>query len=74
MIDRVHPEVRELYNILEVEFHPLEMCSRVQPLLKKIEDNPSLKHYVKPIQKLAIVRLLQQVCEPLLTRSRPDVV
>eukprot|EP00298_Acanthocystis_sp_HF-20_P013642 c20449_g2_i1.p1 GENE.c20449_g2_i1~~c20449_g2_i1.p1 ORF type:complete len:913 (-),score=391.39 c20449_g2_i1:30-2747(-) len=55
------PEVTELYQALEVQFHPLEICSRVKPLLEKLRESPKLQQYAGPLQKLSIIRLLQQL-------------
>ncbi|MCL7022063.1 hypothetical protein MKW94_015720, partial [Papaver nudicaule] len=69
------PEVKELYNLLEHEFLPLDLASRVQPLLVsianvggKISSAPSvpevqLSYFVPALEKLATLRLLQQVSQ-----------
>ncbi|RZC89102.1 hypothetical protein C5167_030798 [Papaver somniferum] len=69
------PEVKELYNLLEHEFPPLDLASRVQPLLGSISNvggkissassvpQVQLSYYVPALEKLATLRLLQQVSQ-----------
>ncbi|KAI3951597.1 hypothetical protein MKX01_018713 [Papaver californicum] len=69
------PEVKELYNLLEHEFLPLDLASRVQPLLGSITNvggkilsassvpEVQLSYYVPALEKLATLRLLQQVSQ-----------
>ncbi|CAA7018249.1 unnamed protein product [Microthlaspi erraticum] len=66
-------EVKDLFHVLEHEFHPLDLGSKIQPLLEKISKSggklssaPSLpevqlSQYVPSLEKLATLRLLQQV-------------
>ncbi|GKV07478.1 hypothetical protein SLEP1_g19253 [Rubroshorea leprosula] len=68
-------EVKDLYHLLEHEFLPLDITSKVQPLLTKISKlggklaSPSsipeiqLSQYVPALEKLATLRLLQQVSQ-----------
>ncbi|CAF1744205.1 hypothetical protein HID58_086904 [Brassica napus] len=66
-------EGKDLFHVLEHEFHPLDLGSKIQPLLEKISKSggklssaPSLpevqlSQYVPSLEKLATLRLLQQV-------------
>ncbi|KAL5719409.1 Eukaryotic translation initiation factor 3 subunit A [Ranunculus cassubicifolius] len=66
-------EVKDLYNLLEHEFLPLDLASKVQPLLSKISKlggklssassvpDVQLAQYVPALEKLTTLRLLQQV-------------
>ncbi|XP_062166016.1 eukaryotic translation initiation factor 3 subunit A-like [Alnus glutinosa] len=66
-------EVKDIYHLLEHEFFPLDLASKVQPLLTKISkcggklsSAPSvpevqLSQYVPSLEKLTTLRLLQQV-------------
>ncbi|OVA13491.1 Proteasome component (PCI) domain [Macleaya cordata] len=68
-------EVKDLYHLLEHEFLPLDLASRVQPLLSKISKlggklssassvpEVQLLQYVPSLEKLATLRLLQQVSQ-----------
>ncbi|KAM7531830.1 hypothetical protein LguiB_035240 [Lonicera macranthoides] len=69
----VNQEVKDLYHLLEHEFLPLDIASKVQPLLIKISKlggklasassvpEVQLSRYVASLEKLATLRLLQQV-------------
>lgn len=69
----VTPEVKDLYHLLEHEFLPLDLALKVQPLLNKISKlggklssassvpEVQLSQYVPALEKLATLRLLQQV-------------
>jgi hypothetical protein len=61
ILDQVSKEVREVYNILEVDFHPLELSSRITPLLDSME-KASIGRFVKALRRLSVIRLLDQVC------------
>lgn len=66
--------MKDLYHILEHEFLPLDVASKIQPLLIKISKlggklasassvpEVQLSQYVPALEKLATLRLLQQVC------------
>nr|CAB3476507.1 unnamed protein product [Digitaria exilis] len=65
-------EVRDLYNLLEHEFLPLDLASKVQPLLSKISKiggklssassvpEVKLSQYASALEKLTTLRVLQQ--------------
>ncbi|XP_041424299.1 eukaryotic translation initiation factor 3 subunit A isoform X2 [Xenopus laevis] len=61
------PEVKELYNWLEVDFHPLKLCDRVTKVLdwikEQAEKEPELQQYVPQLQSNTVLRLLQQVAQ-----------
>ncbi|KFV03987.1 Eukaryotic translation initiation factor 3 subunit A, partial [Pterocles gutturalis] len=67
VVQYVVPEVKELYNWLEVDFHPLKLCSRVSKVLNWVKDQaekePELQLYVPHLQNNTILRLLQQVAQ-----------
>ncbi|XP_044471259.1 eukaryotic translation initiation factor 3 subunit A-like isoform X2 [Mangifera indica] len=68
-------EVKDLYHLLEHEFFPLDLASKVQPLLAKVSKlggklasassvpEVQLSRYVPALEKLVILRLLQQVSQ-----------
>jgi translation initiation factor 3 subunit A len=70
----VPQEVKDLYNLLENEFLPLDLASRVQPLLAKIAKlggklstvsavpEVQLSQYIPALEKLTTLRVLKQVC------------
>ncbi|CDP06639.1 unnamed protein product [Coffea canephora] len=71
----VTQEVKDLYHLLEHEFIPLDLATKVQPLLTKISKlggklssassvpEVQLSQYVPALEKLATLRLLQQVSQ-----------
>ncbi|XP_053535407.1 eukaryotic translation initiation factor 3 subunit A isoform X5 [Ictalurus punctatus] len=67
LLQYIVSDVKELYNFLEVEFHPLKLCGRVTKVLNWVKDQaekePDLQHYVPHLQSNTILRLLQQVAQ-----------
>ncbi|KAM9847541.1 eukaryotic translation initiation factor 3 subunit A [Aulostomus maculatus] len=66
LLQYVVPEVKELYNWLEVDFHPLKLSGRVTKVLDWVRDQAEesdLQHYVPHLQSNTILRLLQQVAQ-----------
>ncbi|XP_022719484.1 eukaryotic translation initiation factor 3 subunit A-like isoform X2 [Durio zibethinus] len=68
-------EVKDLYHLLELEFLPLDVVSKIQPLLMKISKlggklasassvpEVQLSQYGPALEKLATLRLLKQVSQ-----------
>ncbi|KAL9061589.1 MAG: hypothetical protein Q9162_000121 [Coniocarpon cinnabarinum] len=63
LLKRARPEIRELYNILEVDFHPLSICQKISPILAQIGSDPELGKYVLPLQQVILTRLFQQLSQ-----------
>ncbi|XP_054456482.1 eukaryotic translation initiation factor 3 subunit A [Anoplopoma fimbria] len=67
LLQYVVPDIKELYNWLEVEFHPLKLSGRVTKVLNWVKDQAEkesdLQHYVPHLQSNTILRLLQQVAQ-----------
>ncbi|OCL04042.1 hypothetical protein AOQ84DRAFT_381010 [Glonium stellatum] len=63
LLKRARPEIRELYNILEVDFHPLSICGKISPILSKIGADEEMKKYVGPLQQVILTRLFQQLSQ-----------
>ena len=59
----IMPQIQDLYQGLEKEFSPLKLCSRVNTIFEFLQENEDLDlaQYIKPLQEVAIVRLLKQV-------------
>lgn len=65
--------MKELYHLLENEFFPLDLASKVEPLLSKLSKlgdklssaspvpEVQLSQYVPSLERLATLRVLQQV-------------
>ena len=61
MLQCVGPELQQLYHLLEVEYNPLQLCSRVQPLLEAVGAIEGCEQYVEPLKEVTLVRLVKQV-------------
>ncbi|KAL4178662.1 hypothetical protein AMTRI_Chr13g116200 [Amborella trichopoda] len=71
----VPQEVKDLYHLLENEFHPLDLAAKVQPLLGKLAKlgdklssaspipEVQLAQYVPALEKLTTLRVLQQASQ-----------
>jgi translation initiation factor 3 subunit A len=63
LLKRCRPEIRELYQILEVDFHPLSICKRISPILAQIGTDAEMEKYVLPLQQVILTRLFQQLSQ-----------
>jgi translation initiation factor 3 subunit A len=63
LLRKVSSEIRDLYNILEVDFHPLSICKKISPILSQIGNNPDMVQYVQPLQQVILTRLFQQLSQ-----------
>jgi translation initiation factor 3 subunit A len=63
ILQRARPEIRDLYNILETDFHPKSICSKVSPILAKIGADEEMRKYVLPLQQVILTRLFQQLSQ-----------
>lgn len=63
VLARVSPEIRELYTILEVDFHPLSICKKITPILSWIAADPKLSRYIAPLHQVILTRLFQQLSQ-----------
>ncbi|KAB8648496.1 hypothetical protein FH972_026152 [Carpinus fangiana] len=63
LLKRARPEIRELYQILEVDFHPLSICKKISPILAQIGQDPEMGKYVQPLQQVILTRLFQQLSQ-----------
>jgi len=57
----VLPELGELYHLMEEKFHPLEFCQSLKPKLDFIRSVRGLSQYVEPLEKVILIRLIQQL-------------
>ncbi|KAK9322693.1 hypothetical protein V1517DRAFT_322558 [Lipomyces orientalis] len=63
ILGRVSPEIRDLYTILEVDFHPLSICRKISPIMTEIFKDDGLKRYVEPLHQVILTRLFQQLSQ-----------
>ena len=63
ILQRARPEIRNLYNILETDFHPKSICAKVSPILAQIGADEEMRKYVLPLQQVILTRLFQQLSQ-----------
>lgn len=65
VINLASPQLQELYNWLEVEFHPLLLCNRVHDVITSLqsEENSPLQQYIPALQDVTLVRLVRQIAQ-----------
>jgi len=63
LLRRARPEIRDLYNILEVDFHPLSICKKISPILTQIGEDAEMQKYIVPLQQVILTRLFQQLSQ-----------
>ena len=63
ILQRARPEIRQLYSILETDFHPKVICEKVSPILSQIGADEEMKRYVVPLQQVILTRLFQQLSQ-----------
>lgn len=66
VVQTAMPQIRDLYQWLEVDFHPLRLCQRIQTAVKFVEecdDKLALVQYIPPLKDMTLVRLLNQVSQ-----------
>ena len=62
IVQYVYPELKSLYNALEVEFHPLKLYEKVKASIEFIGENDELAQYVPALEDIIVTRVLKQVC------------
>lgn len=61
---KMAPEpIRQLYQILEVTFHPLTICATVAPVLQSLAADPTYSPYLPLLHKVLLSRLLSQLSQ-----------
>lgn len=63
LMQYVHPELKSLYNLLEVDFHPLRLYERVKECIKFISETDDLAQYVPALEDIIVTRVLKQVSQ-----------
>lgn len=57
----VYPEMKDLYNILEVDFHPLKLYEKIRPCMDFIMETDDLAQYIPALEDIIVTRILKQV-------------
>lgn len=65
VVNLATPQLQNLYTWLEVDFHPLLLCSRVYSVIESLqaEENTVLQQYIQPLQDVTLVRLVRQIAQ-----------
>lgn len=65
VVTAVPIELQNLYKLMEVEFDPLHLCTRMQSNIEWIQEHPELglTQYVPALQEMTITRLVKQVAQ-----------
>ncbi|XP_065319516.1 eukaryotic translation initiation factor 3 subunit A-like isoform X2 [Gordionus sp. m RMFG-2023] len=64
IISNVPIELKNLFDWLEVDFHPLKLASRVSTCLDYIkEKHPELQQYIPFLKEVTLFKLLQQIAQ-----------
>ncbi|KAI8325387.1 hypothetical protein GQ54DRAFT_301859 [Martensiomyces pterosporus] len=64
ILNRVRPELRPIYNLVEEQFHPLSICKKLSPILsEQIATNENDSKYGTLLCNVILTRLLQQLSQ-----------
>lgn len=63
VLSHVLPEIRALYNILEVDFHPLGIKKHIVPIITKVSEHDQFKPYFRPLYDVILTRVFQQLSQ-----------
>lgn len=65
VVSLASPRLQELYAWLEVDFHPLQLCSHVHVIVEELlaDEGSPLQQYVPALQDVTLVRLIRQVSQ-----------
>eukprot|EP00010_Vexillifera_abyssalis_P000577 CAMPEP_0201560620 /NCGR_PEP_ID=MMETSP0173_2-20130828/78364_1 /ASSEMBLY_ACC=CAM_ASM_000268 /TAXON_ID=218659 /ORGANISM="Vexillifera sp., Strain DIVA3 564/2" /LENGTH=1200 /DNA_ID=CAMNT_0047975077 /DNA_START=28 /DNA_END=3628 /DNA_ORIENTATION=+ len=62
LMKHIDPDIAKLYRILEVDFHPLDICEKALPVFCKISSLGAVySMYLPGLEKMLLTRFLQQV-------------
>lgn len=63
-MQHVDPVFKDLYELLEERFHPLNLCKEVERrIFTHLRNVSELAHYEKPLQTVVLMRLLKQLSQ-----------
>ncbi|XP_078040933.1 eukaryotic translation initiation factor 3 subunit A [Augochlora pura] len=65
IVNLASPQLQDLYSWLEVEFHPLELCTRVDSVIQTLQtdENSPFIQYIPALQDVTLVRLIHQISQ-----------
>lgn len=60
-LKRVPSAIRELYNIIEVDFQPLKACATLKPIINSL--GPEYQPYLPALREVVLSRLFQELSQ-----------
>ena len=65
VLNFVYPELKNMYEWLEVEFNPLKLSSKIEESIQFVEKlaQPEYSQYMPALRDVTVVRLLQQISQ-----------
>lgn len=61
ILHRVPAQLVELYNVMEVDFHPLTACKTIAPLVASISQDADYAPYIRSLKPVVLAMLLQSL-------------
>ncbi|EGG00634.1 uncharacterized protein MELLADRAFT_118000 [Melampsora larici-populina 98AG31] len=62
-LKRSSADLQALYQILEVDFHPLSITRKIRPILQRLSEDSETARYVEPLKDVVMTRLFQQLSQ-----------
>jgi len=65
VLNFVYPELKDMYEWLEVEFNPLKLSTKMEESIQFVEklSQPEYSQYMPSLRDVTVVRLLQQISQ-----------
>jgi translation initiation factor 3 subunit A len=65
VLNFVYPELKSMYEWLEIEFNPLKLSSKMEESIQFVEklSQPEYSQYMSALRDVTVVRLLQQISQ-----------
>ena len=61
ILNDVIPELANIFDHMEVKFHPLKLAAGLVPMIAAIKSHPQLSVYAIPLERIAVLRVVQQL-------------
>lgn len=74
VLQYVRPEIKELYLVLETNFHPLLLKERLEPIFEVVGKVKAYQSYVQPLLKVVMGRLFKQLSQVYTTTRLEQIV
>lgn len=63
ILRRVPSDLRELYNLVEVDFHPLTIAASIAPIVERLAKDAEYAPYVRGLRQVVLSRLFASLSE-----------